>query len=419
MPELAINGGPKVRTKPWPKRGKRFGKEELKELKEALDQNTLFYAYGKKTPQLCSMMARKCGVRYVVACSSGSASIHGAIKACGVGPGDEVITSPITDAGSILGIIYEGAIPIFADIDPLTYGITARSVEARMTARTKAVLLVHLAGCPADVKPVARLCKRKKVKLIEDCAQSWATKVDGRWVGTFGDAGCFSLNEFKHISAGEGGLIVTDDPEIQRLATLSVDKCYNRAKGRRDLPFVAPNYRITELQSAVGVAQLRKVNGITSTRHRLGERLSRGLRKIRGVRPPKIVKGGYATYWFYLMQLDTDYLGVDAKKFAEALNHEGIPGSAGYVTPVYLGYKYLRSMKPFSRTKWPFSGAKSIPPYGKGYCPNAETVFDRCFNFALNEWLAAEDIDDVTEAVAKVAAHFRERKVARRSMRRK
>ena len=124
MATLAMNGGTKVRTKPWPAVGRRFGKEELKQLGEALEQNTLFYLYGNKTKQLCAKMAKVCGSKHVVACSSGSAAVHGAVKACGVGPGDEVITSPFTDAGTILGVIYEGGIPVFADIDPTSYSIT-------------------------------------------------------------------------------------------------------------------------------------------------------------------------------------------------------------------------------------------------------------------------------------------------------
>jgi len=154
--KLALHGGPKVRTRPWPERGRRFGEQELKELREALEQNTLFYVYGEKTRRMCSRMARMCGMPHVVACSSGSAAIHAAIKACGVGPGDEVITSPITDAGTVLGIVYEGAVPVFADIDPLNYNVTAATIRERITARTRAVIVVHLAGCPADMEPMAR-----------------------------------------------------------------------------------------------------------------------------------------------------------------------------------------------------------------------------------------------------------------------
>ena len=296
MDQLARDGGPKVRKKPWPAAPKRFGREELKQLREALDQNTLFYMHGEKTKSLCARMATLVGAKHVVACSSGSAALHGAIKACGVGPGDEVVTSPITDAGTILGIIYEGAVPVFADVDPLTYNATAATIEPRISSRTRAVIAIHLAGSPADVKPIARLCRKRGLRLIEDCAQAWGARVDGQWVGTFGDLGCFSLNDFKHISAGDGGLVVTNDEALYRTAWLAIDKCYDRISGGRQMEFVAPNYRITELQSAVALAQLEKVERIAADRNALGDRLTKGLRNIRGVRPHGVVKGGFATW---------------------------------------------------------------------------------------------------------------------------
>ncbi len=348
MTELALNGGPKVRTAPWPGKGKRFGKEELAELKEALEQNTLFYLFGKKTKKLCARRSRLCGSRYAVACSSGSAAVHGAVKACGVGPGDEVITSPVTDAGTILGVVYEGAIPVFADIDPDSYNITAQSIEARLSPRTRAVILVHLAGVPADVVPIQRLCRSRGVALIEDCAQSWGAKVDGRWVGTFGDIGTFSFNDYKHVSAGEGGLIVTDDADRYATAWRAIDKCYDRITGTRDVFFVAPNYRITELQSAVGIAQLAKLGSICSTRHRLGERLAKGLAGIPGIRPHAVPAGGYATYWYYLIGIDPEVLGVDAEVFGRAMNAEGIAGSGRfYMEPVHIAYSYLAGRTAF------------------------------------------------------------------------
>jgi len=408
MPALALHGGPRVRSRPWPKIGARFGQAELKQLREALAQNTLFYMHGRKTKQLCARMARLTGVPHVVPCSSCSAAIHAAVKACGVGPGDEVVTSPITDAGTILGVVYEGAIPIFADIDPTTYNVTAASVRERLTRRTRAVIAVHMAGCPADVRPIVALCRRHNVKLIEDCAQSWGARLDGKWVGSFGDVGCFSLNDFKHISCGDGGLVVTRDETLWRRAWLAADKCYDRVNGTRAMEFAAPNYRITELQSAVALAQLGRLPRIVRRRHDLGERLSAGLRRIRGVLPHGVPRGGYATWWFYLIRLDPAALRVDVAAFCRAVQAEGIPVTKGYVDPVYLAYPYLQRHSAFNHSDWPFGAAKVKPPYRKGYCPNAETVIANCLKFPLNEWLSARDIDDTVAAVRKVAEHVAE-----------
>ena len=164
--QLALEGGPKVRKAAWPKPGKRFGREELKQLKEAFEQNTLFYKHGRKTDLMCAKMARLVGVKHVTPCSSGSAAIHGAVKACGVGPADEVITAPITDAGTLLGIIYEGAIPVFADVDTDSFNMTPASVEARITPRTRAVIVVHLMGNPADVEGIVAVCRKKGIKVM-------------------------------------------------------------------------------------------------------------------------------------------------------------------------------------------------------------------------------------------------------------
>jgi perosamine synthetase len=410
MAVLAIDGGPKVRTDPWPETGKRFGAEELQQLSEALEQNTLFYLHGSKTRKLCARMAKLCGRKHAIACSSGSAAVHGAVKACGIGPGDEVVTSTITDAGSILGVVYEGGIPVFADIDPDSYNITADTIEQKLSRRTRAVVLVHLAGVPADVKPIARLCKRRGITLIEDCAQSWGAKVDGRWVGTFGQVGTFSFNDYKHVSAGEGGLIVTDDAALYATAWRGIDKCYDRIKGTRDVFFVAPNYRITELQSAVAIAQLGRLGKICSTRHRLGERLSRGLSGIPGIRPHAVPAGGYATYWYYLVGIDPAVLGVEARAFGRALNAEGIAGSGQfYMEPVHLAYSYLGRRTAFHHSTYPFSLARKEVSYRQGTCPHAEAMRSRVYYFPLNEWLTNREIDDTVAAIRKVAAHFREK----------
>jgi len=399
----AIDGGAPVRTRPWPKVGNRFAGRERELLDEALDQNTLFYVHGEMTKRLCARMSELTGAPHAVACSSCSAAIHAAVKACGVGPGDEVITTPVTDAGTLLGIIYEGALPVFADVDPSNYNVTAETVADRITERTRAVIVVHLAGCPADIKPLGELCRERGVKLIEDCAQSWAAKVDGRWVGTFGDVGCFSLNDYKHVSAGDGGLIVTRDEELYETACLAVDKCYDRHSRQRLMEFVAPNYRITELQSAVALAQLDRVEDIGAARNALGVQLTEGLKTIDGLVAHAVPEGGYGTYWFYLIGLDDRFTQDDAETFTQAMIAEGIPGGRGYVDPSYLRYPYLRNQSAFHHSKWPFTQAVDPQRYEPGLCPVAEKVFTRCFKFPLNEWLTEEDIDDVILVARKVA----------------
>lgn len=407
--KLALDGGPKVRKAAWPKPGKRFGREELRQLKEALEQNTLFYKHGKKTGMMCEKMAKLVGVKNVVPCSSGSAAIHGAVKACGVGPADEVITAPITDAGSLLGIVYEGAIPVFADLDMDSFNMTAASVEARITTRTRAVIVVHLMGNPADIEGISAVCRGRGIKVIEDCAQAWGAKMHGRPVGAFGDCGCFSLNDFKHISSGEGGLIVTNDDDLAWRAALSIDKCYDRVRNTRGMDFCAPNYRITELQSAVAIAQMDRLKGIVTRRNALGARLEKGLRKARGVIPCKVLPGAWPSWWFYMFRIDPAALGVDSDMFIKAVAAEGVPLER-YVEPVHYSYKYLVNQSAFNHSKWPFSSAKVVPPYGRGYCPSAEMAYQTGVRLRLTHWLGEREIDDAVKAVCKVSACFMARK---------
>jgi len=244
MEKLALLGGPKAKTVPFGT-GERFGEPELQQLREALAQQTLFYWKGTKVKTLTEKFAALYGSPYCVAASSGTAAIHVALGALGITEGDEVITAPITDMGSVIGILYQNAIPIFADLDPHTYNMTASSIAARITDKTKAILVVHLAGNAADMDPIMDLAQRHGIKVIEDCAQSYHCFYKGRLAGTIGDIGCFSLNDFKHISAGDGGMLLMRDKSLYERAFRFADKNYNRfphlPDTARDIASLAPN----------------------------------------------------------------------------------------------------------------------------------------------------------------------------------
>ena len=251
MVKLAIFGGEKVKKVPFGT-GKRFGDEELKYLKEALDQNTLFYWSGSMVKRMNATFSEMYGMKHCVATSSGTAAIHVALGALGITEGDEVITSPITDMGSVIGIMFQNAIPVFADLDPHTYNLSPASIESKITDKTKAIVVVHLAGNPADMDEIMALAKKYNLKVVEDCAQSYMSYYRGRLAGTIGDIGCFSLNDFKHISAGDGGMLLMNDEDLYIKAHKFADKNYNRFStdpdSLRRIEFLAPNYRMSELQ---------------------------------------------------------------------------------------------------------------------------------------------------------------------------
>ncbi len=413
MEKLAIHGGTPVKQIPFGN-AKRFGGKELEYLKEALDQETLFYWKGSFSKRLCEKFASIYGSKHCTVTSSGTSAIHVALGACGVGPGDEVITAPITDMGSVIGILYQNAIPVFADLDPHSYNMTAKTVEEKITDKTRAVVVVHLAGNAAEVDKITELCHKKGIYVIEDCAQSYCCEYRSKYVGTFGDIGCFSLNDFKHISAGDGGMIITDNDELYHKAVMFADKNYNRfgADVVRNSPHVAPNYRMSELQAAVGLAQVEKVEEICRKRNAYGDALTKGIKDNPGLYVPKVHSDCKSSYWFYLIRVDEKELGCTREEFAAALRAEGIPAAPKYIAQCVYEMDMFTNQTAYGEMKCPFS----CPYYGKnieyktGLCPNAEEILKTCIRMECKEYYTEQDLVDTIEAVNKVAKHFREAK---------
>jgi len=408
--KLALHGGAPVRKEKFPDRV-RFGAEELAQLKEALDQQTLFYMYGKKVKEYCAKFAEMYGVPYCSATSSGTASIHAALGAVGVTEGDEVILTPITDMGSLIGILYQNAIPIFADLDPHTYNIDIASLESKITEKTKAILAIHLAGNPADMDPIMAVAKKHGVAVVEDCAQSFECFYKGRLAGTIGDLGCFSTNDHKHISTGDGGMVLSHDEAMYRKVFMFSDKNYDRfglGGAVRTISCVAPNYRMTELQAAVGIAQLDRLREICRKRTENCERLTRGISGLPGITPPKVLEGCRSSYWFYMMRIDEAAAGVSRKEFCQAVVAEGVQLGAGYIPePVYM-YPLFQNLSAYVGTHAPFDSKYYGKPvsYPKGLCPVSEAILDTAMLLRVTEAYSEQDVDDVIAAIRKVSAHY-------------
>lgn len=408
---LAIFGGEKVKSTPFGT-GKRFNGNELKYLQEALEQNTLFYWSGKKVKEFTQKYADFCGAKYGVSCSSGTAAIHAALGAVGVTAGDEVITSPITDMGSVIGILYQNAIPIFADLDPLTHNMDAADIERKITSKTKAILVVHLSGNAADMDAIMDVARRHNVKVVEDCAQSYMCFYKGRMAGTIGDIGCFSLNDFKHISAGDGGICVTSDELLYDRLIRFVDKGYNRlaptAAGLRAVEYLCPNYRMTELQGAVALAQLEKLEWICAQRNAFGEALTAGIRDLPGIMPPKVLEGGKSSYWFYMFRIDEKAAKVSRDEFSKALAAEGIPNQAGYIPTCVYEYDIFANRNAFPGSHLPFTinhGENEIT-YHKGLCPMAEEILQTAIRLTINEFYTPQDLADMIAAIRKISDFY-------------
>ncbi|HOX07122.1 MAG TPA: DegT/DnrJ/EryC1/StrS family aminotransferase [Planctomycetota bacterium] len=405
--ELAIHGGPKAKTTPYGT-GSKYGPEEEREVIAALRQGTLFYAFGQKTKALCSRFSELYGLAHATATSSGTAAIHVALGCAGVGPGDEVIVTPITDMGSVIGILYQGAVPVFADMEPYTFAPDPESIAARITDRTRAIVVVHLAGNPAKMDRIMAIARERGVAVIEDCAQAWLTEYQGRKAGTFGAMGCFSLNEFKHISAGDGGLVGTNNPELARLAALWADKCYDRTSKVRDPWFLAPNYRMNELTAAVSLAQLEKAAAIVERRSVLGRKLTAGITGLPGVVPLEEQRGGRCSFWFYMFRIDPAAVGVGRDEFVAALKAEGVACEAGYIQDVVYKYRLFREKSAFPHSRWPFEDPRTgkVVEYPDGLCPTAEEIIRTCVWMPLNQWFTDRDVEEAAAGIAKVARHF-------------
>jgi dTDP-4-amino-4,6-dideoxygalactose transaminase len=338
--------------------GRTLGDEEMALLAEAIRSGTLTCTKGAFVRKLEVRFADLLGVRHVWACSSGTAAIHTAVAALDLEPGDEIITSPITDMGALTPILYQGAIPVFADVDPRTYSITAETIEPCLSARTRAIIVTHLFGNPCVMGPILALARRRKIPVIEDCAQAFLARYEGRLVGTLGTVGCFSLQQGKHITTGEGGLVATNDVALARRMFLFINKAWGYGDPQPDHYFLALNYRMSELQGAVGVAQLDKLETVVEQRISSAGRLTEQLRPLKGIETPWIEPGSVHTYWKYCLRVDKAAIPGGVTELARFLKERGIASAPRYIQKPAFQCAVFREQRTFGTSRWPLTLAR-------------------------------------------------------------
>ncbi|MGI6207871.1 MAG: DegT/DnrJ/EryC1/StrS family aminotransferase [Anaerolineae bacterium] len=408
MEKLAIDGGSPYRTREFPRRTP-FGDEEVALVTQAIRSQNLFWSGGTMVNELEERFAELYGVQHATASSSGTAAIHVAVGTIDPEPGDEIITGPITDAGSIVPILFQNAIPIFADINS-DYCMDPEDVERKITPRTKAIMAIHLFGNPCDMDAMVDIARRHNLFLIEDCSQAHVTEYKGRLLGTFGDIAAFSLQQSKHMTTGDGGITITNRDDLAGRMAGFRDKGWARRPGwgPRTYMFLAPNYRMTELQGAVGLAQLPKVKGVVARRNQLGDYLTSLIQDIPGLDPAPVTEGGKHSYWLYPMRVR----GVAAEDFARALTAEGVPAGAGYIgQPIFLCMEALANKKTFGSSGHPLDGChggRQIE-YTAGMTPRAEEELQHMVTLSLNENYTEGDIEDMAGAIRKVAQGLAQR----------
>ena len=387
---------------------KEIGREELKQLKSVIKSGNLFH--GPKVEQFRNEFAKMYGVRYAITSTSGTAAIHVAVAMINPNPGDEIITTPITDMGTIVPIIYQNAIPIFADVNPKTWTIDADSIERAITPKTKGIIAVHIFGGVCDMDAILDVAQRHNIPVIEDCAQAHFAEYKHRLVGTIGGIGCFSLQQSKQIITGEGGMTITNNSEYGDRGILFVDKGWNRSvPGARQYTMPGMNYRMTELQAAVGIAQLRKLKSITERRNRNGNLLTELLMKVYGITPQYVGESDKHTYLFCGFTVNPD-APFTADALARTLSDRGVSASAHYTgKPIYLCSEPLMKKQFYGNSHFPFDhpNARQDITYEPGMCPVAEDILYRLVLLGVTERYSEKDVknmaNEVSQAVNKLS----------------
>jgi perosamine synthetase len=349
----AMDGGRRAVPR-WFSGAPTFGPPELINLTRVILSRNLSCTGGRMVPALEEAFAQYYGSPHAVASTSGTAAVHVALGALNPEPGDEVITTPMTDMGTVIPILASNCLPIFADIDPVTGNLTAESIACKITPRTRAVILVHLFGRPADLAGITDLLRRRGIPLIEDCAQAHGAEYQGRKVGTFGDFGCFSLQQSKQITCGDGGVTLVNRSDLAERAALFVDKGWDRKRGARAHLFLGMNYRMTELQGAVALAQLHRLPGMIRARRAMADRLTRHLQRVPGVLPPPEHEGVLPSWWMYAFRIAEDVLGVSPDAFAEAVMTEGVPLRRTYLPAPIFEFDVLKDQRTYGQSRYPF-----------------------------------------------------------------
>jgi perosamine synthetase len=402
---LAVHGGPRAVAGGAPSLPIRWGESERQQLDAMLGQNSLFYWQGAQTALLTERFQKICPTKYVQTCSSGTAALHIAVAAAGIGPGDEVITAPITDIGTVIGVLYQQAVPVFADLGAGTYNLDVADVERRITPRTKAIIAVHLTGNPCDLDALKSLADRHQLVLIEDCAQAWGTRYRGQPIGTVGHFACFSLQNSKHVTCGDGGVVGSNDERFGPLLQKFGDKGADRTKWGVFDSF-ATNYRMSEPQAAVAAAQLDRLEPIAARRAQLGNLLTEQISGIPGILPHEVDPADRAVYWFYMFRLLPGAFRCDRDDFFRALRAEGVSGSAGYIRVPLYGEPVFREHG-FFAGRWPARDfGLTTMDYSKHRNPEAEAILATGIRVTIHEAMTEEYIREVATAVKKVASHF-------------
>lgn len=407
-----------------------IGVEEKEAVNRVMDRGILssfvarwddrFYG-GTEVRQFEEAFAKKFKVKHAVSFNSATTALQAAIAAAGIGPGDEVITSPYTMSATASCILANHAIPIFADIDEHTFCLDSVDVKKRITPRTKAILSVNIFGHVPDYDKLLAIAREHGLLLIEDCAQSPAALYKGKYAGTIGDMGVFSFNFHKTIQCGEGGVLVTNNEHLAFRSQLArnhgevvLDEIPEDDLRKQEV-ILGSNYRLSELHAAIAAEQLKKLDFLTEKRVALADYLTLKLTDVSGLKPVLIRPDCTHVYYIYPFKYDEHYWGFPRATFAQALKAEGAPIAEGYVRPLYSIPMYQRR-RMYPQTHFPFvsQSDRNNPDYNPNYNSNSCPVAERMYEQELLTTnicrypLTKNEIDLFISAIRKIDRHKEE-----------
>ena len=417
---LAIEGGTPVRTKPfggmWI-----FGEEEDRYLLDVMHRARQGWRTAGYNEAFERKWAELHGVKHAFSTDSGTGAIHAAVAAVNPEPGDEIITTAVTDIGSVLGIMLQNAIPTFADWAPDIWNTDPADLESRITERTRAIIAVHFAGNPCDMDAIMDIARRHNLVVIEDCSHAHFAEYKGQLVGTIGDMACYSLGGKLITAGGAGGMFMSNDDGLTRRAKGFAHKgseydeelrnalrpTSEQVGSPRGYLFLGDYHRMSELMGAVGLAQLERLDETMRARERVAEILDEMVFELPGFRRPKVREGDRTSYYFYGFRIVEEEMGVSYAQFAEALNAEGIACKTEPILPLYK-YPVFAEGNTYGESHYPFvdeQGNRRID-YKSMHLPVIERELPGIGLVMSRSTDTEEDARDIGNGIRKVALHF-------------
>ncbi len=400
MKTPAVAGGRPVRGNPLPFAAPMIDEDDIRSVADSLRGGVL--SMGSAVARFEEAFASYTGSKYAVAVSSGAAGLHIALMAGGIGPQEEVIASPLARPAAVNCILYQKAVPVFTDVSPSTMTLDPEKVPARLTDRTRAVIITHYGGFPCRLDPLLEIAGERNLLVIEDSTRALGALYRGRMAGTYGHMGVFSFSGLQGVTTGEGGMVVTDDEETARWLAMFRDGGMIRERERltrdlgpwhREMQDLGYNYRMTEMQAALGLSQIQKANLFLKRRAEIARKYTAALGGLEQLVVPEIAEGSRPSWEIYPLRIRPGLLSAGRREIFEAIQKENIGLDVNYL-PVHIQPYYL------------WIGHPDVCTIVDSLCPVAEEIYENLICLPIYPAMTDRDVEDVITAVYRVINHF-------------